>query len=404
VVSTCLLLSAKLLTRVRTRKKIHLKILKKTKLVSVNYELLMRSMEESDLVKLKIKSPSSVIKDMELEVLVTTSVYQLKEIVRERFPGNPTPSAQKLLYAGKLLKDVDIVQNFLRFDDDCSVYTLHLACTIPPSINNNRGEQVDSLSGSGGAAGFAAGPADTLGWQWQQAMMGMYGQNMMGEYNMVNLGPTEIQQLALVQQMYTQYLAEYMRYAGGGGVVSDTLGPPQVEVGTGQQQQQGDREQLNNAGAPPPLEDEADVEIGGRNGDLLDWLYMMSRLVVLASIVYFYSSFTRFLMVAMVVGFLYLYQAGYFGQRDRVDMIRGEVDRIRVREVQEVNTPAAGEVPEEANDDSGDDATLEHDPQNLQIGPNETDELPAPLNPLVLARNFVTMFFTSLIPDNNQVI
>ena len=130
----------------------------------------------------------------------------------------------------------------------------------------------------------------------------------------------------------------------------------------------------------------------------------MSRLVVLASIVYFYSSFTRFLMVAMVVGFLYLYQAGYFGQRDRVDMIRGEVDRIRVREVQEVNTPAAGEVPEEANDDSGDDATLEHDPQNLQIGPNETDELPAPLNPLVLARNFVTMFFTSLIPDNNQVI
>jgi len=362
-------------------------------------------MEESDLVRLKIKSPSSVIKDMELEVLVTTSVYQLKEIVRERFPGNPSPSAQKLLYAGKLLKDADIVQNFLRFDDDCSVYTLHLACTIPPSNNNNntnnRGEQVaHTYSGSGGAAG----PGDTLGWQWQQAMMGMYGQNMMGEYNMVNLGPTEIQQLALVQQMYTQYLAEYMRYAGGGGVVSDTLGPPQVEVGTGQQQQQGDREQLNNAGAPPPLEDEADVEIGGRNGDLLDWLYMMSRLVVLASIVYFYSSFTRFLMVAMVVGFLYLYQAGYFGQRDRVDMIRGEVDRIRVREVQEVNTPAAGEVPEEANDDSGDDATLEHDPQNLQIGPNETDELPAPLNPLVLARNFVTMFFTSLIPDNNQVI
>jgi len=361
-------------------------------------------MEGSDLVKLKIKSPSSVIKDMELEVLVTTSVYQLKEIVRERFPGNPSPSAQKLLYAGKLLKDVDIVKNFLRFDDDCSVYTLHLACTIPPSINNNRGEQVvHTLSGSGGAAGFAAGPADTLGWQWQQAMMGMYGQNMMGEYNMVNLGPTEIQQLALVQQMYTQYLAEYMRYAGGGGVVSDTLVPPQVQVGAGQQQQ-GDREQINNAGGPPPLEDEADVEIGGRNGDLLDWLYMMSRLVVLASIVYFYSSFTRFLMVAMVVGFLYLYQAGYFGQRDRVDMIRGEVDRIRVRDVQEVNNPVAGEVPEEPNDESGDDATLEHDPQNLQIGPNDFDELPAPLNPLVLARNFVTMFFTSLIPDNNQVI
>ena len=142
----------------------------------------------------------------------------------------------------------------------------------------------------------------------------------------------------------------------------------------------------------------------GRNGDLLDWLYMMSRLVVLASIVYFYSSFTRFLMVGMVVGFLYLYQAGYFGQRDRVDVIRGEVDRIRVRERHEVNNPPVGEVPDEPNDESGDDATLEHDPQNLQIGPNDIDEIPAPLNPLVIARNFVTMFFTSLIPDNNQVI
>jgi len=358
-------------------------------------------MERGDLVKLKIKSPSSVIKDMELEVLVSTSVYKIKEIVRDMFPGNPSPSAQKLLYAGKLLKDADTVQNFLRFDDDCSVYTLHLACTVPPSINNNRREQVgDTYSGSG-TAGVETGAADTLGWQWQQAMMGMYGQNMMGEYNMVNLGPTEIQQLALVQQMYTQYVAEYMRYAGGG--VNQTLVPPQAQVGSGQQQQQGDREQPNNAGVPPPLEDEADGMIG-RNGDLLDWLYMMSRLVVLASIVYFYSSFTRFLMVGMVVGFLYLYQAGYFGQRDRVDVIRGEVDRIRVRERHEVNNPPVGEVPDEPNDESGDDATLEHDPQNLQIGPNDIDEIPAPLNPLVIARNFVTMFFTSLIPDNNQVI
>merc|ERR1712013_703018 len=155
-----------------------------------------------------------------------------------------------------------------------------------------------------------------------------------------------------------------------------TLVPPQAQVGSGQQQQQGDREQPNNAGVPPPLEDEADGMIG-RNGDLLDWLYMMSRLVVLASIVYFYSSFTRFLMVGMVVGFLYLYQAGYFGQRER----------------HEVNNPPIGEVPDEPNDESGDDATLEHDPQNLQIGPNDIDEIPAPLNPLVIARNFVTMFF-----------
>ena len=130
----------------------------------------------------------------------------------------------------------------------------------------------------------------------------------------------------------------------------------------------------------------------------------MSRLVVLASIVYFYSSFTRFMVVAGVVGLLYLYQAGYFGRRERVDMIRGEVDRIRVRGVrEEMNNIVVGEAAEEHNDDSGDDATLEHDPQNLQIQPDlETEE--APLNHLALVRNFVTVFFSSLIPDNNQVV
>jgi len=361
-------------------------------------------MEGSEVVKLKIKSPSCTISDIELEVVLTTSVYQLKELIKEKFPGNPSPSAQKLLYAGKLLKDVDTLEQFLRFDDDCTVYSLHLACAIPPSSNptvvnhNVRNEQVSNTPDGA----MEQGAADTLGWQWQQMMAGMYGQNMVGGYSMVNLGPTEIQQLALVQQMYTQYLAEYMHYTAGAGSVADST----ALLGQGGEgEQQGvNQEQVVNAGGGGQIEQEQNGGgIGGGNRDLLDWLYVMSRLVVLASIVYFYSSLTRFMVVAGVVGLLYLYQAGYFGQRDRVDVIRGEVDRIRVREVQEVvNNAGGGEVPDEQHDDSGDDATLEHDPQNLQLEPDDPDELL--LNPLTMARNFVTMFFTSLIPDNNQVI
>ena len=49
----------------------------------------------------------------------------------------------------------------------------------------------------------------------------------------------------------------------------------------------------------------------GGNHDMLDWLYVMSRVVVLASIVYFYSNLTRFMIVAGVVGLLYLYQVSF---------------------------------------------------------------------------------------------
>jgi len=216
--------------------------------------------------------------------------------------------------------------------------------------------------------------------------------------------------MALVQQMYNQYLSEYLQYtAGGVRVAADT--PPAVGQGdvqgVGAGQQGRNQGQVMNAGGGQ-AEEEEDAGLAGGNRDLLDWLYVMSRLVVLASIVYFYSSFTRFMVVAGVVGMLYLYQAGYFGRRERVDMIRGEVDRIRVRgrergEQEAVNNVAGGEIPEEQNDESGDDATLEHDPQNLQIQPDQEPE-EAPVNPLTMARNVITMFFTSLIPDNNQVI
>ena len=49
-------------------------------------------MEGSELVKLKVKSPSSTIADIELEVGLNTSVRQLKGLITERYPGNPQPS------------------------------------------------------------------------------------------------------------------------------------------------------------------------------------------------------------------------------------------------------------------------------------------------------------------------
>lgn len=42
------------------------------------------------------------------------------------------------------------------------------------------------------------------------------------------------------------------------------------------------------------------------NRDWLDWVYTVSRAVVLLSIVYFYSSFSRFVMVMMAMLVLYL--------------------------------------------------------------------------------------------------
>ena len=54
-------------------------------------------------------------------------------------------------------------------------------------------------------------------------------------------------------------------------------------------------------------EDEEEEEEEGRgNRDWLDWFYTMSRVMVLFSIVYFYSSPTRFVIVSALGLMLYL--------------------------------------------------------------------------------------------------
>lgn len=91
-----------------------------------------------------------------------------------------------------------------------------------------------------------------------------------------------------------------------------TAAPPQVEGGLDQPDAGGNPVRPNvvlNANAGP-LGAIADDEEEGFNGerDILDWLYIATRVLMLFSIVYLYSSFSRFLLVAGVALIVYLYQ------------------------------------------------------------------------------------------------
>ncbi|XP_076633671.1 homocysteine-induced endoplasmic reticulum protein isoform X3 [Colletes latitarsis] len=94
-------------------------------------------------------------------------------------------------------------------------------------------------------------------------------------------------------------------------------------------QNQGDEQQQ-------PAAQDADIN-GGNNGavedgafnrDWLEFFYILSRIIVLFSIVYFYSSLLRFLIVIFLGFVMYLYQNGFFQghpiplfDNDRVDRV-----------------------------------------------------------------------------------
>jgi hypothetical protein len=160
-----------------------------------------------------------------------------------------------------------------------------------------------------------------------------------------------------------------------------------------------------NAGGLGAIEDDEDGAGGQR--DILDWFYVASRVLVLFSIVYFYSSLARFALVAGVCVVLYLYQIGFFGQpraihnnpvrhqpappqqpppnqqqQDQQDLIRQQVDEVR---------QAAG---------GGNAAAPQVDAVNQE---QAEPEIVSP-NYFSVVATFVTTFFSSLIPHEPQVV
>ena len=61
-------------------------------------------------------------------------------------------------------------------------------------------------------------------------------------------------------------------------------------------------------------EDDLDGPNGGRR-DIFDWFYVLSRVLVLFSVVYSYSSLGRFALIAAVAVVVYFYKFAQQGQQ-----------------------------------------------------------------------------------------
>jgi hypothetical protein len=170
-------------------------------------------------------------------------------------------------------------------------------------------------------------------------------------------------------------------------------------------------------------EDEDGIGVGGQR-DLLDWFYVASRVLVLFSIVYFYSSLARFALVAGLGLAVYLYRIGFFGQR-----IVGQVQNINANNNNNLNpnnnveqnqqndngeqNPAVGENDGERNA-AGNLDGLQNIINNDEANGNSTGDdgnnlppaSPAQLEPswYQVGTTFLTTFFTSLMPNEQQVV
>lgn len=291
-------------------------------------------------VTLVIKAPNQKYDDQTINCFLNWTVEKLKAHLSNVYPSKPSSKDQRLVYSGKLLLDHLKLKDVLRKHDE--YHMVHLVCasrTPPgspklPSSRSNKtpgepdtssninhsasgsspsqenqsasiGESSDGLRYRGGpASNYPVHPAFTPGYMW-----GQFPSTNMPAYPMYN--PMT---LLWWQQLYArQYLMHYQAMAAS----SHPYRPPSHSLSA----QPGQSDPHNQ---PPPEDHRADPDVqmnaqGGevlndeeQNRDWLDWVYTVSRAAILLSIVYFYSSFSRFIMVMGAMLLLYLHQAGWF--------------------------------------------------------------------------------------------
>ncbi|XP_023569192.1 homocysteine-responsive endoplasmic reticulum-resident ubiquitin-like domain member 2 protein isoform X2 [Octodon degus] len=325
-------------------------------------------------VTLIIKAPNQKYSDQTISCFLNWTVGKLKTHLSNVYPSKPLTKDQRLVYSGRLLPDHLQLKDILRKQDE--YHMVHLVCSsrTPPSspkasMNKENHEALASSSSTSSDHSGSTSPSSSQEMLSLAAAASSEGlrqracppahsslvQSRHSPYavqgNMEHQSPGQAAapvpaypalsplQMLWWQQMYAhQYYLQYQAAVSA----QATLGASAVQPPTSQPLNlaRGPREEPPQA---PNLENRAvneNVPMNAQGGpalneddlnrDWLDWVYTLSRAAVLLSIVYFYSSFSRFVMVMGAMLLVYLHQAGWFPFRQEGDQQRAPNNNIEI--------------------------------------------------------------------------
>lgn len=315
------------------------------------------------------------------------SIERLKGHIAELYPNKPNPADLKLIYYGRVLDDSQTLGDvFNRFDPEASVHTMHLVGVDFPPYPQSAEAVTSRMDGDGGIptpqSPMAQPPFQEAPATPEDALR--FFMNPAGYQPWMNQANSGyFQQLAWAQQAYANYyMSQYMdmlaRHNGGNPMyapAADVPRPPEP--------------------VPPRVDDDE------RNRDWLDYFYILARLVVLFSIVYFYSSPARFMIVSFLGVAMYLYQVGFF-RINPVQAFENNNELLNNNVAAENNNLVQG----------GDVAAARVEPQEPAVVEEVAPQTVEPVNARAVERpslialtwTFFSSFIASLIPDTQNAI
>ncbi|KAJ3598317.1 hypothetical protein NHX12_001828 [Muraenolepis orangiensis] len=330
-------------------------------------------------VTLVIKAPNQKYDDQTISCFLSWTVEKLKSHISIVYPSKPASTDQRLVYSGKLLLDHLQLRDVLRKQDE--YHMMHLVCasrsppTSPtphrpsPSSAANTSASTSNSEDAGSASAASAanqatpssstpGSDDGLRYRGGPPAGGMPWPEGTPVPAQTGLGPTSGPHPMYTPMQNPPANANIQMNAQGGAVLDD--------------------DELNR--------------------DWLDRLYGVSRAGVLLGIVYFYSSFSRFVLVLGAM--LMVYLAGQ--QQDLGGGERGGAPREEAEQQQDI------EEMERLMDDSMEEFDSEEEEEGgaAVAGEGEGGEEQGPAQAavqqpgfLIATWSFISTFFTSLIPE-----
>lgn len=355
-------------------------------------------------VTLVIRAPNQKYGDQTINCFQNWTVEKLKAHLSDVYPSKPSCKDQRLVYSGKLLLDHFTLKDVLRKHDE--YHMLHLVCasrTPPESPKPSANKSQKSPAGPANSNSTnlrqngQSSPIETsdgLRHRPTYPYPHMYP-GYMHSWSQMPSPPTLTQpyyhpmSLMWWQQLYVQqYYMHYHLMAASHHMRPDLLlsqsGPTGSQNHRAPADHHGNAEvHMNAQGGEVLNEDEL-------NRDWLDWVYTFSRAAILLSIVYFYSSFSRFVMVLIAMVVLYLHQAGWFPFNLDNDLPDDRPNQDEAEgEPQNQDLPEMDVAAEDGSDDDGDSGTE---------GGEDPDS--GPQNGFLSSTwSFIITFFMSLIPE-----
>ncbi|KAF2897155.1 hypothetical protein ILUMI_09021 [Ignelater luminosus] len=255
-------------------------------------------------VTLIVKAPNQQIEDQTIKCELSWTINKLKQHLSEVYPSKPPKHEQKLIYSGQLLPDTVVLRDVLRQYDGQETHTVHLVCTTRQNTPKHQ-PTTSRIPQNMPETATNTTPVNTTQ-STSNTNLEQRIPNIQWPNNMPPMDPNQFaMQMAWMQQAYMQYMTQYMNLSANSGALNRNFIPQ--ETGDAQVNNPPDAQEVQ---APQAQQRQRDPENPDR--DWLDVFYILTRVLVLFSVVYFYSSPLRFIFVLLLGFGFYLYQIGFF--------------------------------------------------------------------------------------------